>query len=66
MKRRWKLRSISTSTLRGMSIALARRPWSKLFRQLRWDVEAELLARDLDLLADESGGFPCSGPMGLQ
>lgn len=60
------LEYISTSTLRAMSIALSRRPWSRLLRGFRCRLEEELLARDLPSIAEESGGWLVAGVQGVQ
>ena len=58
-----KFANISTSTLRAMSVALAR--W-RVLRRFRLDIDRELVLRDLDELADDVGGFPCAAPEGWQ
>lgn len=51
--------SMSTSTLRVFERWLDTLPlW--LFSELRKAVKSELLARDLPLIAEESGGYPCA------
>lgn len=57
---------ISTSTLRAMSIALEKSPWSRILRTFRIAVENELLARDLPAIAEQSGGWPCPLIEGMQ
>lgn len=66
MKRRRCLDYISTTTLRAMAIALAKPPWARLLRGYRLDIDRELLARDLEAIAEQSGGYACIAPEGVQ
>ena len=61
-----RLEIIPTSTLRAMAVALRRRPWNRLLRRFLYDVENELLARDLPAIADETGGHPVARVVGWQ
>lgn len=59
------LARLSTVTLRRLEAALDEVPdW--LARGLRYDVKHELLVRDLDAIAADSGGWPCVGIEGVQ
>lgn len=65
MKMRRRVQGLSTGVLRGMERWLDTLPlW--LMGALRSAIKEELLARDLPLIADESGGHPCVAPMGVQ
>lgn len=66
MKRRRSLDYISTSTLRAMAIALSKAPWCWMLRGYRLDIDRELLARDLESIAEQSGGYACIAPEGVQ
>ena len=56
---------LATGTLRRIDAALDEVPLG-LFRDLRYAVRNELLARDLETIAAESGGWPCVGIEGVQ
>ena len=59
------LRSLSSGVLRGMERWLDGLPlW--VMPSLRSAIKVELLARDLPLLADESGGHACVAIRGRQ
>jgi hypothetical protein len=66
VRKPWKYRGVSTSTLRVQLRVLD-------IPGLRWafgdqiaDIKTELLARELPLLAEESGGWLVSAPEGIQ
>lgn len=58
--------TFGTGTLRAMLAALAGSPLSWLFVELAENIRDELLARDLPALAEQSGGYPCVAPEGVQ
>jgi len=59
VKSRRRFDYLSTTMLRAMAQALRKSPWDRLLRSFRYDIENELLERDLPAIAEESGGHPC-------
>ena len=66
-RRRHGLDHISTSTLRATLVGLCASGLGRVFfARLAEDIRAELLARDLPRIADETGGYACAGVEGVQ
>jgi hypothetical protein len=66
MKRRWKYRTLPTTSLRAYLRVLSVPGVRWLFADDIAAIELELLARELPLLADDSGGYLVSWILGEQ
>lgn len=60
-----KVSEVSTSTLRAMDRWLDELPFF-VMKRLRTAIKTELLVRDLERLADDTGGFLCCTVRGVQ
>jgi hypothetical protein len=64
--RRWRYRRVPTTTLRAYVDVLSKPGLRWLFAEQLADVKMELLARDLESIAEEHGGFLVEWVMGVQ
>lgn len=64
--RRWKYRTMSTSTLQAYLRVFSKPRLRWLFADQIADIEMELLARELPLIADDSGGYLINWIVGVQ
>ena len=60
------LERLPTSVLRSLSAALAARPLCRPLRVFRFEVEMELLARELPNIAEDCDGHPSPRVPGWQ